>query len=667
MYGMLVKLLRALNSSQSPWQASVAIALGAFIGFSPVFAPHNLIIYLLAFLLNVNLGLFFVSVAVFALIGYTIDPLIEALGYHLLTMPQLESTWTALYNNPWSILTSFNNSMVIGSLSLSAALFVPLVLILNAIVGRYRLIIGNMPLLRLLLAKPTGKKPSITRWWGALLFVILAALIVFVAFLFSDRLIKHALEDALSKPIGYQVTIDSLKTSLSPLGVSIEGVRIPDHKNPMQNIVEIGHIGFSIDVAYLLHKKALIDELSADRIALQTPRKTAAVKIADVPSAAKQKEESSSNAVNDFFSDMAKEIPDAKTLIKNEKLKTIEEAQKALARSKQIREYWENAIKTKFDKKIVIDLEDRYKALEKQAKNLKNERDLLALLESAKAFHAKVKNLREEYAALQKQFESDRKEVAETYRAIIALPKEDYEALRGKYGFDFDGAFNLAQALLGSDVTDTVKTAIEWYEFAQPYIQQAQSLKTNVAGEPLPKPERAKGRIVAFKEIAPKPAWWVKKASFGVITKNGNELEARLFNATADQSRTKEAMVFELTSKVVKGYKQLAIRWIHDRRGVTKETIAFDWLGIEKQGFKSGKFSVAPMKLDWQVQGVIDQGRLEAKGKLKFNNVKMAIDRPKTEIEKLLQQTIATVKTFDVNMRFWDNPLLPKSAFSSDL
>ncbi|MDR0747693.1 MAG: TIGR03545 family protein [Helicobacteraceae bacterium] len=667
MIQQLLKIFKALNSSQSAWQVSLAAALGMFIGFTPVFAPHNLVIYLFAFLINVNLGVFIVSAALFGLLGYAIDPQIESLGYYILTLPQLEELFTSLYNNPWSILTSFNHTMVMGAFALSVILTVPLLIVLSFLIAKYRIGISKVPILRSMLAKPSKKRAAFFRWWGLLIFLALAVLLALALFFLSDRLIKTELENALSKPIGYHVTIDRLKTSLSPLGITIEGVQIPDSKDAQKNSVEIGHIGFSLDIAYLLHKKVLINELTATGIMLETDRKNAAVKEKVEEEKKVEIDKREPSAVETFMSDIARDIPDAKTLLKKEQLETKTVGEKTVKRLKEISGFWSKTADTKFNKKVYEQLKNEYKSLETRAKTIKNEKAIVALLSDTDAFLKKVRAQKEEYAGLIEQFESDRSEAKRLLKELADLPKEDFERLKRKYSFDFDGALNISEMILGNDITTSISTVIDWYQRMKPYIDQVKEIKAAANGEPLPKPERGKSRVVVYKEWEPKPKFWLKTAGFDLTTAEKNLYEVTLKNATENQAITKVPLTASAKSARVKGFDVLSLVWTHDRIKKEVDSFTLDWTGIDKKGFKKDKFFFAPAKLDLKLSGKIESGELDAKGKLAFRNTALGIENAKSEVEKILAATLVGINRFDIDMKLWDNPFFPKSSFSTDL
>jgi uncharacterized protein (TIGR03546 family) len=107
-------------------------------GLTPLWSPHNMLVLLLVLLLRVNLTTFILAWVGFSGIAYVLDPVFHSFGYQILTMESLQSLWTSLYNSTLWRLTNFNNSLLMGSLVLSIVLFVPLFLISNLIVKKYR-------------------------------------------------------------------------------------------------------------------------------------------------------------------------------------------------------------------------------------------------------------------------------------------------------------------------------------------------------------------------------------------------------------------------------------------------------------------------------------------------------------------------------------------------
>jgi uncharacterized protein (TIGR03546 family) len=132
------KLLTVLNSETEPGQISLALAVSSIVGLTPFWSPHNLLALLIVLLLRVNLSAFLLGTAFFSGVAYLVDPLFHRLGLAVLTAPALEGVWTSLYNSTLWRVERFNNSIVMGSLLVSLAMFVPTVLVCNWAIRKYR-------------------------------------------------------------------------------------------------------------------------------------------------------------------------------------------------------------------------------------------------------------------------------------------------------------------------------------------------------------------------------------------------------------------------------------------------------------------------------------------------------------------------------------------------
>lgn len=135
----ITSLLRALNSNADPRQIATGMALGMVLGLTPLLSLHNLLIMLLVFILRINLAGLLLSFGLFSAFAFLLDPMFHQLGHNVLTNPELTGLWTELYNNTFWRMTSFNNTIVMGSLIISLILFFPFVVILGWLVKRYRI------------------------------------------------------------------------------------------------------------------------------------------------------------------------------------------------------------------------------------------------------------------------------------------------------------------------------------------------------------------------------------------------------------------------------------------------------------------------------------------------------------------------------------------------
>ena len=138
MLTLLARLLKVLNSDDNPNQISLAVVLAFIMGLTPLMSPHNLLLLLVVLLVRVNLTMFLLSLGLFTLIAWLLDPLSEQIGLGLLQAESLQGLWTGLYDSSFWRLVGYNNTLILGSLVLSLLLAAPLFLLVRWLVLRYR-------------------------------------------------------------------------------------------------------------------------------------------------------------------------------------------------------------------------------------------------------------------------------------------------------------------------------------------------------------------------------------------------------------------------------------------------------------------------------------------------------------------------------------------------
>jgi uncharacterized protein (TIGR03546 family) len=136
---IIKSFIQILRSGQTPRQIAGGFALGAIVGLMPFFTLQGLFLWLVIFVLDVNLSATLLAVTLFALVAYIIDPLLHSLGYFLLVdSSSLHAFWISLYNAPIAPLTRFNNTVVLGSFVAGFLLFAPVYFGMHRFVLAYR-------------------------------------------------------------------------------------------------------------------------------------------------------------------------------------------------------------------------------------------------------------------------------------------------------------------------------------------------------------------------------------------------------------------------------------------------------------------------------------------------------------------------------------------------
>ncbi len=138
MIRQVLKVFKALNSNEKPWQLSLGLAFGGIIGLMPLWTPHNIVLVFLAFIINLNFSLLIIGVFFFSGIAYILDPLFHQIGLAVLTADGMQDFWNGFFANSLFLFDRLNNTLVMGSLIFSLISALPLFFLINALIRKYR-------------------------------------------------------------------------------------------------------------------------------------------------------------------------------------------------------------------------------------------------------------------------------------------------------------------------------------------------------------------------------------------------------------------------------------------------------------------------------------------------------------------------------------------------
>jgi uncharacterized protein (TIGR03546 family) len=140
----LHSLARTLHSDGTPAQIAGGIALGAALGLTPLTNLHNVLVLVALCIINVSFAAGLLGMAIFAPLGFMLDPLFDRLGHWLLTgVPALRPLFAWIDAQPVITFSNLTNTVVLGSLVVWLILFVPIFIAARIAVIRYRASLGD--------------------------------------------------------------------------------------------------------------------------------------------------------------------------------------------------------------------------------------------------------------------------------------------------------------------------------------------------------------------------------------------------------------------------------------------------------------------------------------------------------------------------------------------
>ncbi len=656
----ILKLFRALNSAQTPWQVTLAITLGMIVGLTPFSGIQTVVIFFLAFLLNIHLGLFLASSAFFAGIGYLFDPFFEQVGFALLTSKGLNGLWTAWYNNGLMRLSYFNNTLVLGSTVVALVAAAPLYFLLGWSISHYRDALGSVlskfPKLGLFgILQASGKKDPLIRWWGAGVFAGVAAVLIAFAIFLADPLAKWALESGASTMLQRDVRVGSVDISFGKGAVDINRLEVAGAKEGF-DAVSMEHIGFDIDLNALLFNRTHIEKAAINGMGFQTKatlKKAVPQKDEDVP-AGKSEEKS-----DEAFSMPAFELPDPKQVLANANLKSLKVYDQAEAEVTRIRAKWDDVAKNEFSDKAIKELENDYKALKRKASS-KDPGQLLQLKDDLKTFERKLKKREKQIKSLEKDFNTDQKRIESLLATIKNAPKKDFNKLKSTYSLDGKGAMNMVAILFSKKVKGYVAMAEKYYTMLAPYLK----------GEAEPEkklPPRGQGRWIKFALKVLNPDLLIKK------TEIDGTLDDQNFSATiSDITDRQKELGRPITFKASSDGKQISgLKLSGEDNRLGKGVI--DRLSFSAKKLPLEEMALSTMTLSNTALGfngdlvINDAKAMNGRANLKFRDADIKIDNLEGKTAKMVSDVLKSINRFNADVTLGGELDSPKVSVKTDL
>lgn len=652
----LLKLFRALNSAQSPWQVTVAIVLGMIAGLTPISGIQNIVILLLAFVLNIHLGLFFVSAAFFAGVGYLFDPWFEQLGYAILTSEGVQGLWTSWYDNGVLRLTHFNNTLVMGATVVSLALALPLYGLLGWLIHRYRDVLGTFLAKRPIFGtfgflKAVEQKNAVVRWWGAALFLVLVGIVGAIVLLVVDPLLKWGIEKGASAALQRDVRVGKVVTDFGNSAVEIRRIEIAGKEEGI-DAVSADLIRFDAKLGPLLLDRVHIDEVAVSGVGFGTP---ATLKKAPAPET-----ETAEKKKGSMFKMPAFTFPDPKTLIEKADLQSVKVYEEAKAKMEAIQKRWSGVAKTE----LTAEKLDGYKAdLERlrQLSKSKEPQQLLALAAEIKSFKEKIDKEKKRLDGLKADFGTDRKKIAALTEKVKKAPMEDYNRLKSTYTLDSSGVMNVIGTLFGDRIKGYLATFRKYYAMVSPHLKRDPTPPAEAV------PPRGEGRWIRYAQTVPVPDLLV------ALTKIDGTFKAQGFTAEIrDISDNQKALGRPLTFSTESDgpqVKGLRLRGEDNRLGAgVKDTLAY-----EAERIPTGALpmqSVMIEKADMALKGdlaLTDASALSGKGHIAFSGAAVRLEAGEGKAAQIAADVLEGISAFRVDTELSGTLDAPKVSASSDL
>ena len=654
------KLIKTLNSAQSSWQVALAIVLGLISGFLPLTTPLNFFLLFIAFTINIPLAIFFFMSVLFSGLALVLDPVFASLGYEVLTATGMNDTFTAMYNYAPTLWSSFNYTLLMGSLLISLPLALTLFPILKSLIDKYRDVLEAkfkeskyFSWLNPYSEKNLAKKPGFLRVWAAGLFVLIVALLATIILFLIDPVIKYALESSLSKATQRVVQIDSVESKL--LEAKLEITNLSLLSNSLDNSdINIDKIELQLNTKHLLEKKTDFEIISFGNISFHK----------NITKRVEQTEETATSSTNDEKTDStfdAPKLPDVDDLIAKEGLKSVAAAKEIETNVQAITQKWKTKLQGDTQKKKIASLEKRVKDLESKAKNVKDIGQITSILSEADKLKKDIEGLDKELAELNAEYKKDKKLLTRYVKEIQTLPMQDYNHLLSKYSLDQNGAMNLIGTHFSASLEKYLHLGSKYYEMVKPYISSEEEQET-------PEQKRMQGRWIKYANTEPYPDFVIQELTANIIFKT-DSYQLKVRDISDDQKLYKKPLTGRVTSKS-DNYKKFDVNFEHNE--LSNDTLSS--LNADIQEYKLGEFQAIDTLM-------IKKALVSEKSRLKITNfeaidAKIALDFKKTQlvysasdslVNTAIKDILSNISSFNVDSSIGGTLTKPSISLSSDL
>jgi uncharacterized protein (TIGR03546 family) len=141
MFSAIVKLFKSLNANSHPGEIAHAVCLGVLLGLMPKNNALWYIFMVFILFLRINKGALILFTALFTLIAPVFDTHLDTIGYTILMFPKAVPVYRMLLDIPFVAFTKFNNTVVMGSIALSLAAYIPLYVLARLFIKLWRTLI----------------------------------------------------------------------------------------------------------------------------------------------------------------------------------------------------------------------------------------------------------------------------------------------------------------------------------------------------------------------------------------------------------------------------------------------------------------------------------------------------------------------------------------------
>jgi len=529
-------------------------------------------------------------------------------------------------------------------------------------------------------------------------YFILIPVIIFliIVYLCIDSWITTGLEYAGEKAVGAKVEIDHLHVSINPIGLEFARLQVTNPDSGWKNLFETGKVKFALNFGQLLRGKYIIETMEVNNLILGTKRTSdgslpkskddkplsrplavdsSGKPIFPAPSLTEQAKNTldpqGSKTFASFDIDKIKREMKIDSLLNPNNLATYRRVDTLKKQINDANVQWQATLdEIEKSKARLADIEAKTKLI--NVGNIKDIQSANDALNNAKSILNNANEIKTSFMSRKTVLTDGVDKFSSSIKDLDKLATQDFRTLVNMAHLPDVSMKGIAEMVLGKDLLRKAYTYLGYVDMARTKIQNSTDKP------PIETPKRLKGQNIHFPVDRAYPKFWIKKILISGGTDKTNDpqyfyVKGQVLNISSDQRVTGMPLTVDLMA-TKGGTTTLSLGASFDRRkelAVDNYKATLTGLTIGELSF--GRSDFMPSKVthavaDASISVVVPGNHFDSNTDIVFNNLSLSFDRdPKSLVERIVHDVLASLKGFRVNLKMWRNEEKFDVAFSTDL
>ncbi|MBD2857400.1 TIGR03545 family protein [Spongiibacter sp. KMU-158] len=281
-----------------------------------------------------------------------------------------------------------------------------------------------------------------------ILKIILALVVVVIAsvILAIEPIAKWAIESEGSKAVGAKVNVDSVDIQFYPTHVALNNLTVANPKEPMNNLVESEKVSADVDIATLIKRQFVVDQVLLSGLQVNTARSTPGTLDGSMPPPKPVQEKPGLPSIN---------LPNPKAMMDEEQAAIQAEIDEIQTGFKTIEGRWKGK-EQELPKQAKLDeFKLRWEELKKKS--------TFERIAGTKQLRDDIKAELKKFDNWKSQLSTDIAEAKALSVRAAKLPGDQSQRIISKYGFD-QGTEGFIKFLVGDEANALVQRGLTMYK-----------------------------------------------------------------------------------------------------------------------------------------------------------------------------------------------------------